>query len=118
MMSEYLSLGLIPTVLPLIEHFLNSFIHSETGLSPFGSSDLSNLYLPISSTSVTTPSFLKQLKSNIWISWNKDIFDIIPNENFGRSHTELYFLIFTLKDSATQISLFSYQIFSYYHCLT
>ena len=58
-----------PTVLPLIEHFLNSAIHSETGLSPleakFGSIDLPYFRLPLSSTSISSSIFLKQLNTNI-----------------------------------------------------
>ena len=58
-----------PTVLPLIEHFLNSAIHSETGLSPleakFGYSNLPYFHLPLSSTTITSPLFLKQLNTNI-----------------------------------------------------
>ena len=54
-----------PTVLPLIEHFLNSAIHSETGSSPleakFGSSDLPYFHLPLSSITVISPLFLKNL---------------------------------------------------------
>ena len=48
-----------------------------------------------------------------WIPWNKDLFDTIPYEIFCRSHSQLYPLIFTLKDSLTQI--IKYQIFSYHH---
>ena len=57
------------SILPLIEHFLNSAIHSEIGLKPleakFDFSDFSDFYLPISSTSVTSPLLLKKLKTNI-----------------------------------------------------
>ena len=38
-----------------------------------------------------------------WIPWKKDIFHTIPYENFCCSHSKLYPLIFTLKDSLTHI---------------
>ena len=57
-----------PTVLPLIEHFLNSAIHSETGLSPleakFGSSAIPYFNFPASTTpaNIASSPFLTRLK--------------------------------------------------------
>jgi hypothetical protein len=59
-----------PTVLPLVEYFLNTQVHSETGLSPieakFGSKDLE--YFKLSSSlnvDSATPAYLVHLNDNI-----------------------------------------------------
>ena len=59
-----------PVVLPLIEHFLNSAIHSETGLSPleakFGSTDYNYFKLPRNAPpTVTSTAFLKLLNLHL-----------------------------------------------------
>ena len=60
-----------PTVLPLIEHFLNSAIHSETGLSPleakFGSSAIPYFNFPASTTpaNIASSPFLTRLNNHL-----------------------------------------------------
>ena len=67
---------------------------------------------PLTRTTIEFEILLNDNTLN-WIPLNKDLFDTASYENFCRSHSQLYPLIFTLKDSLTQI--IKYQIFSYHH---
>jgi hypothetical protein len=64
-----------PTIIALIEHFLNSAIHSETNLSPieckFGSYDATYFKLPLTlNSSDSSSSLLKKLNKNLQIIRN------------------------------------------------